>query len=193
MEVVARRELGWETALGVLRLVVGLALLVGIISLLGYRFREPLTQFGAWFVDRFGVGGIIVGTALADGIHFPLPPQFYLLTGIAGGYGGLVTFFAVLLGSELGSFLAYSIGSAAAKTKLAERVVAKPRAMLERVLARQGYLGLAVATLLPISWCILCLTIGAMRLPKRALGVLLVMRIPKLVLSYAVIVYAWHS
>lgn len=65
--------------------------------------------------------------------------------------------------------------------------------MLEGVLARQGYLGLAVATLLPISWCILCLTIGAMRLPKRALWVLLVMRIPKLILSYAVIVYAWHS
>lgn len=192
MEVAARRELKWETAVGVLRLVVGLALLVGFVSLLGYRFREPLTQFGAWFVERFGVLGVIVGTALADGIHFPLPPQFYLLTGIAGGYGGYVTFFAVLAGSEIGSILAYFIGGAAAKTAMVDRFVDKPRAMLERVIARQGHLGLAIATLLPISWCILCATVGAMRLPRRALFVLLAMRVPKVLLSYAVIVYAWQ-
>lgn len=188
-----QRELKWETAFAVLRLVVGLALLVGFVSILGWRFRDELTHFGRWFVGRFGVVGMIAGTALADGIHFPLPPQFYLFTGIAGGYGGYVTFFAVLVGSEIGSFLAYSIGGAASKTALVERFVSKPRVMLERIVERQGYVGLAIATLLPISWCILCGTIGAMRLPKRAFAVLAVMRVPKVLLSYAVIVYAWHS
>jgi membrane protein YqaA with SNARE-associated domain len=196
VEVAAQRELKWETAFAILRLVVGLALLVGFVSILGWRYRDELTHFGEWFVDRFGVVGMIVGTALADGIHFPLPPQFYLLTGIAGGYGGYVTFFAVLLGSEIGSFLAYSIGGIASKTKLVERFVSKPRAMLERVIDRQGYVGLGIATFLPISWCILCATIGAMHFPsskaKRALCVLFLMRVPKVLLSYVVIVYAWR-
>lgn len=176
-----------------LRLVVGLAVLVGFVSILGWRYRDELTHFGQWFVDRFGVAGMVIGTALADGLHVPLPPQFYLLTGVAGGYGGYVTFFAVLLGSEIGSFLAYSIGGAASKTMLVARFVAKPRTILERIIDRQGYVGLAIATLLPISWCVLCATIGAMRLPKRALAVLFVMRVPKLLLSFAVIHYAWHS
>lgn len=195
MEAAIERQLKWETAFAVVRLVIGLALLVGFVSFIGWRYREPLTHFGEWFVDRFGVAGMVGGTALADGIHFPLPPQFYLFTGIAGGYGGVTTFCAVLLGSEIGSFIAFSIGRASAKMKLVERFIAKPRAMLTRVIERQGYLGLAIATLLPISWMVLCLTLGAMDLPNRNRGfaVLAVMRIPKVLLSYAVIVYAWHS
>ncbi len=69
----------------------------------------------------------------------------------------------------------------------------QPRKLLERVIARQGYFGLAVASLLPVSFCILCLTAGAMRLPHKAWAVLAAARIPKVFLSYAVIVWAWHS
>ncbi|MCW5817245.1 MAG: VTT domain-containing protein [Labilithrix sp.] len=193
MEATAERELKYETAFAMIRLVLGLGALIAFVSLIGWRYRGELMSFGEWFVDRFGVAGMIAGTALADGIHFPLPPQFYLLTGIAGGYGGATTFLAVLVGSEIGSFVAYSIGRYFGQSRWVDRRMTKPRKLLERVLARQGYLGLAIASLLPISFCILCLTAGAMRLPYRAFGLLAAMRIPKVFLSYAVIVLAWHS
>ena len=54
VEVARERELKWETAFAILRLVVGLAVLVGFVSILGWRYREELTHFGQWFVDRFG-------------------------------------------------------------------------------------------------------------------------------------------
>lgn len=172
--------------------MVGIAALVGIVSVLGYHFREPLQRFGVWFVGRFGIAGLVVGTAVADGVHFPLPPQFYLLTGVAAGFGAVPTLLAVLTGSEIGSIVAFSIGRMAASTGVVARVVARPRAFLESFLARHGRLGLALAALLPISWCVLCATLGAMRLSRRELAVLLVMRVPKIALSYAVIELAWR-
>lgn len=193
MEATAERELKYETLFAAIRLVVGLGALVVVVSLVGWRYRVELQAFGQWFVDRFGALGMIVGTALADGIHFPLPPQFYLVTGIAGGYGGATTFAAVLLGSEIGSLIAFSLGRFAGRSPFVDRRMEKPRQLLTRVMDRQGYLGLAVASLLPISFCILCLTAGAMRLPNKAWLVLAATRIPKLFLSYAVIALAWHS
>ena len=76
-----------EVILGVVRLFVGFAALIGIVAVIGWKWRAELEHFGQWFVARFGAAGMAGGAFLADGLHFPLPPQFYLLTGMAGGYG----------------------------------------------------------------------------------------------------------
>src|SRR6478752_1245972 len=52
----------------------GFAFLAVVVGWLGYGFRDELSQFGSWFVSRFGVAGIIAGASLADGLRFPLPP-----------------------------------------------------------------------------------------------------------------------
>ncbi len=189
MERTARRE----TIIAVARLVASFAVLVAIVSVIGWAFRDELARFGTWFVARFGVGGIVLGAFLADGIHFPLPPQFYLLTGLAGGYSHAVSVLAVLLGSELGGLAAFSLARLAGKTKRLERWMASPRKLIDRMMAKRGYLGLALATLLPVSYCLLCMAGGAMGLPYKAYAVLGAMRVPKILLSYVLIVMAWHS
>src|SRR5687767_3626232 len=93
------REERIETILAVGRLVISMVVLIAIVSILGYAFRHDLARFGNWFVDRFGIVGIAGGSFLADAFHFPLPPQFYLLTGIAGGKSPWVVVSAVLIGS----------------------------------------------------------------------------------------------
>jgi len=186
------RQLKWEAAIAAARLVFGLLLLASIATLVAWAFRAQLEAFGHAFVDRFGALGLVIGTALADGLHVPIPPQFYLLTGIAAGFSHALTFGAVLVGSEIGCFLAFRIGHVAVRLRWVERRIRVPRAMLERFLTTQGHLGLAIATLLPISYCLLCITAGAMRLSNRAWLVLAAMRIPKLLVSYAVLVYAWR-
>jgi membrane protein YqaA with SNARE-associated domain len=181
-----------ETILAVVRIFVSLAILVAIVTLVGWLYRAELTHFGAWFVGRFGVVGMIGGAFLADGFHLPLPPQFYLLTGIAGAYPHAIVVSAVLLGSELGGLTAFALARFAGGASFVDARIAKPRALLRGMIAKRGYFGLALATLLPISYSLLCIATGAMRLPYRAYAVLAVMRVPRILLSYVVIVLAWQ-
>ncbi|HVH44913.1 MAG TPA: VTT domain-containing protein [Labilithrix sp.] len=185
------RETKYETAIAVLRVVVSFAVLVVAVSFLGWAFRDELSGFGAWFVDRFGVAGMVGGAFLADSLHFPIPPQFYLLTGIAGGYRVAIVVLAVLVGSELGGFTAFVLARGVGRSPMVARRLETARELLTKLIARRGYLGLAAATLLPVSFSILCMASGAMRLPYRAYGVLAVMRVPRILLSYAVIMLAW--
>ncbi|MBN9160064.1 MAG: hypothetical protein BGO98_41970 [Myxococcales bacterium 68-20] len=187
------RETKYETLFAVLRIVASFALLVAIVSLLGWAFRAELSRFGGWFVARFGLLGMAGGSFLADCIHFPIPPQFYLLTGVAGGHRVDVVVLAVLVGSELGGFTAFVLARGAGRAPVIARRLATARDLLTRMIDRHGYLGIAAATLLPISFSILCMASGAMRLPYRAYGVLAVMRVVRIVLSYVVIAMAWSG
>lgn len=186
-----RRELKWETALAILRLLVSFAVFVGLISFVGWAFRDPLSSFGHWFVDRFGVVGMASGAFLADSCHFPIPPQFYLLTGIAGGHDVPAVVLAVLIGSEIGGLTAFALARSVGGSPMIARRLKTSRELLTRLVARQGALGLALATLLPVSYSLLCMAGGAMRLPYRAYGVFAVMRVPRILLSYLAIVLVW--
>jgi membrane protein YqaA with SNARE-associated domain len=190
---VVDRALRLEATAAVLRFLLSLGVFIGIVSLVGWAFRSELTQFGMWFVARFGTAGMLVGSFLADGIHFPIPPQFYLLTGIAGGHRVGAVVVAVLLGSELGGLTAFSLARVLGRWQRIQRWLAAPRNLLTRMMEKQGYLGLVVAMLLPISYSLLCMASGAMRLSYKAYGVLAVMRVPRILLSYAVIAIAWRS
>jgi membrane protein YqaA with SNARE-associated domain len=183
----------YETALAVLRVLASFALLVGIVSFLGWGFRAELSRFGSWFVERFGVAGMAAGAFLADSLHFPIPPQFYLLTGIAGGHEMAFVVGAVLVGSELGGLAAFTLArSVVGRTPFVARRLETARRLLAGVIDRRGYIGLAAATLLPFSFSLLCMASGAMRLPYKAYGVLAVMRVPRILVSYLVIVLAWQ-
>ena len=186
-----RREEKGEAWLVVARLVLGFAIFVALVSLIAWAFREPLTRFGASFVGRFGLAGMGIGAFLADSVHFPIPPQFYLLTGIAGGRAHPGVVGSVLAGSELGGLAAFALGRALGNVRALSRRTTRERKLLTDLVARRGMFGLALATLLPVSFCLLCLSSGAMRLPYRAYAVLGIMRIPRIALSYAVIVLAW--
>lgn len=175
------------------RLVIGLGVLIGIVALIGWRYRAPLGHVASWFVAKLGVPGMMAGVVMADGFMFPVPPQVYLLTGIAGGYSYAVSFVAVAMGSLLGGLTAFSIGRLLGRAGFIEKRLQKPRMLLDRLIEKHGALGLVIASLFPVSYSALCMTTGAMRLPYRAYVVLGAMRVPKLFLSFLVITYAWHS
>lgn len=182
-----------EVVLGVLRLLAGLAALLAVVSFLGWELRSELEHFGHWFVARFGVIGLAGGSFLADGLHFPLPPQFYLLTGIAGGIGTAAALGSVLVGSVLGGFTAYALARRAVRLPFLERSFATTRTLLEKLKNAYGPWGLVIAGMLPISYFVLCVLGGMMRLRVREFSVLALMRVPRIVLSYALIVLAWKT
>jgi membrane protein YqaA with SNARE-associated domain len=187
------RDLPHETLVAVLRVAAGFAMFAALVTVLGWALREQMSSFGEWFVGRFGALGIVAGTFLADGLHVPLPPQFYMLTGLAGGHAAAHVDAYVLVGSELGDLAAFAGARVIGRSELVRTRVERPRRLLARLVERRGYVGLAVATLLPISFSLLCMASGAMRLPFKAYGVLAAMRVPRILLSYAVIALAWGT
>lgn len=190
VDVVGRRA---EAFWAVVRFVASFAFLLVVVSLAGWLYRAELTRFGNWFVAHFGVLGMSLGSFLADAFHFPVPPQFYLFTGIAGGHSAPVVVLSVLVGSELGGLTAFALARSFGGVRFIRNRVRTSSAVLARWMQKRGYLGLALATLLPISFSILCIACGTMRLPYRAYGVLAIMRVPRILASYALIVLAWTS
>jgi membrane protein YqaA with SNARE-associated domain len=180
-----------EILLGLVRLAAGLVALFAIVGFLGWAYRDELERFGAWFVARFGIVGMAAGAFLADGLHFPLPPQFYLLTGIAGGVGTAAALLSVLVGSVLGGFTIFTAAARVSRVAFFARRFATTRHMIVRLMRRYGVWGLVVAGMLPVSYFVLCVLGGMMHLRNRDYGVLALMRIPRLVLSYLLIVLAW--
>lgn len=182
-----------EGIAAIVRLALGVTFLLGGIALLGWLFRTELEHFGHWFVGTLGPFGMVLGSFLADGVHFPLPPQFFLLTALAGGSSLAVAFASVLLGSVAGGLFAFTLGRRAAGARWLERRTRASRSIVERLVRKRGLVGVAIAGLLPISFCVLCSLAGVMRLPLRAYAVLAAMRVPRLLVTYAIIVLAWGA
>lgn len=170
-----------------------MTLLLASIALLGWALRDELERFGRWFVETLGPFGMALGSFLADGLHFPLPPQFYLLTALAGGTGFAIAFPSVLAGSVAGGLVSFTLGRRAVQSRWLERQTRTSRRVVEALVLRYGLFGVALAGLLPISFFVLCAIGGVMHLRYRAYAVLALMRVPRLLGSYALIVLAWHA
>jgi membrane protein YqaA with SNARE-associated domain len=186
-----RPELYRTTVTSLLRLALAFGLFAGALALVAWRFRDELERAGSWFVAHFGVVGMASGTFLADAFQFPLPPQFWLLTAITGGGSQIAAVTAVIAGSVLGGFTAFSIGKKLSGVGFLERSSRAPRRLLQQILDRHGWRGLVVAGLMPLSYWLLCSAGGVLRLPYRAYGVLALMRIPRLILTYTLARMVW--
>ena len=187
------QELRRTTAHAVVRGAAGIGLFLGALALASYAARGELERVGTWFFERFGVAGMAFGSFLADGLHFPIPPQFYFLAAFAAGSARAVALLAVTCGSVLGGLLAFQLGRHVSRVGFVARRLAPARALVERMVTRYGYRGLIVVGILPVSYFGLCSVSGLMRLPLAAYGCLAAGRVPRLLVSYVLIAAVWEA
>lgn len=163
-----------------LRLIGGWLLLVLIVGVLGYAARDQCEAIARRFVATFGYGGMALGTLLADGAHFPVPPQFYLFFAVASeahlGWALLAITGASLLAGGLDFLLARS----AAELGWIARRTQRSRRLFASAFARFGLPAVLVANVLPIPFSVLCYIAGINRMPRSVLLTLFACRIPKL-------------
>jgi len=100
---------GKELAGFLLRLLLGLLVLLALVGTLSHYYREPLQGLGRGFVEHLGYWGMALGTLLADGFHFPVPPQFYMLITISSGASAPRALAAISLASVCGGYLGYRL------------------------------------------------------------------------------------
>ncbi len=173
------------------RLCAGLVALLLVVAGLASFVRPELTALGETFVARFGYAGMALGTLIADGFHFPIPPQFYMLMAITGGVPQLAALAAICAGSLFGGYLGYELSKRLGRVGFVARRLEGPRKSAERAFQRWGYRAALIASLLPIAYSVLCYLAGLNRLPIRFFAILAALRVPRLIIFYYLVRLGW--
>lgn len=173
------------------RFMLGLVIVCSLVALVGYFVREPAEALARGFVSRFGVWGMALGTLLADGFHFPVPPQFYMLLAVASSTPLARAFPAIAAASLAAGGLGYLLARWASRASWLSSKVGPYRHLLEKAFARHGYRTALLASLLPIPYSVLCYLAGLNRMPGPFLVLLGLCRIPKLLGFYGLVAYGW--
>lgn len=181
----------WELARILVRLVLGLGAFLGGIALAAHLARDELNALGLAFVERFGLAGMFAGVYLADAFSFPIPPQFYLLTAISGGGSQVEAVATVCAASVLAGYTGYHLAVRLARVRLFATRIQAVRPRVDRLFERYGYWAIAVGSLMPIPFSVLCYLAGLYRLPSRYFAVHLLLRVPRLFVFYALIRLGW--
>lgn len=184
-------EGGGELSRALLQLALALGALLGAVALASWLAREELEALGRGFVARFGIGGMFVGTFLADAFSFPVPPQFYMLTAITGGGSQPAALGAISAASLLAGQTGYQLAGRLSRVRLFARRIEASRPRIDRLFARYGYWAIAVASVTPIPFSVLCYISGLYRIPPRYFAALLLFRVPRLIAYYGLIRLGW--
>jgi membrane protein YqaA with SNARE-associated domain len=178
-----------EVALLLLRLIGGLVLLGGVVTFLASHFREQLTALGHKVIQGFGLPGMAVGTVFADGFQFPIPPQFYMLASIAAGSPPVPVLVALAIGSITGGHLGMLAARRARNIPFVRRTVES--GSVAALFRRHGPLAVVIGSIAPFPFSIVCYSCGLFRFRYRLFALVCALRIPKLVVFYAIIRSGW--
>jgi membrane protein YqaA with SNARE-associated domain len=175
-----------------LRILLGAAAMFVTMLVLVRTFRAQLEALGRAFVEHFGLGGIALGSFLADGVSFPLPPQFYMLLAIGADTPDLHTLLASAVGSLLGGAVGYHLARQLARFARFARWLERTGAgFREQLRGRKAYRNAVIASLTPVPFSVQCYLCGLYRLPLGAFAVILCLRLPRLAVFYYVIKAGW--
>lgn len=177
----------------VLRLLLVLVIAGSVAALLAAHFRPRAEGLARAFVSTFGLAGMALGTFLADGLQFPIPPQFYMLLAVASGVSPVPAFAAIAGASLLAGGLGYGLCGWAARWPWLARKTAEQRRLLLRAFDHYGHRAALLAMLLPIPYSLLCYLAGLGRLPRTFWLLLSVYRIPKLLVFYSLVYFGWSA
>ena len=180
-----------ELVLLVGRLVLGFVVLGLVVSFLATHYRPNLMALGERIVGSFGLPGMSAGTFIAEAFQFPIPPQFYMLTSIAAEQPPGPVLLAICIGSIFGGHTGMFLAGHAAKLAIVRRAL--ERGPLGKLFRRHGPLAVTIASLLPVPYSLLCYSCGLFRFRYRVFALACALRIPKLVLYYAIIRAGWMA
>jgi len=172
------------------RLGVSLAGLLLLSLILSQLFKTELEGLARLFYDRFGSGGALVGTWLADGFSFPVPPQAYMLLAEANG-AGLETLPAIVLGSLAGGVSGYLVAPVLMRFGWVRAWVRRSESKVTAFCERRWVMTTFLLSASPLAFSWLCYSAALYRVPKRNLALLCLLRIPKLALYQQLISWGW--
>ena len=174
-----------------LKVALGVGAFLGVVALASAYLRPQLEAVSHGFLGRFGLLGALVGAFLADAIHFPVPPQFYMLAAVTARAPQVPALCAISVGSILGGVVAYKVGAWLSHRRFARRWFLHTEERIHGLFRRYGYWAVVVASAGPLAFSMLCNTAGFYRMKYRFLALFLILRVPRLLFFYALIRLGW--
>lgn len=181
---------GYSAGQLALRLVVTLGLLVALSVGLSHWFKPEFERLSRQFYEQFGPWGAAVGTWLADGFNFPIPPQAYMLLAAAHGTTARV-FPAIVVGSLVGGVSGYLIAPVLNRFAWVAAMIERTQGKVKQLLEDRWVLGSVLVSLTPIAFSWLCYSAALYKVPRRTFALLCLLRIPKLALYQQLILWGW--
>lgn len=164
-----------------------------VVGTLAHWARPQCEAVARGFVSSYGYWGMALGTLLADGFHFPIPPQFYMLLSIASQASIPASLVVIVAASLVAGVVGYTGARFAANNAWVAARTERSRRLLERAVSRFGARAALIASLLPIPYSLLCYLAGLNRMPLRFLGLVCLCRIPKLMAFYLLVYWGWQQ
>ena len=172
------------------RFGISVACLLGTSLILSHLFKSELEDLSRLFFDRFGAFGAAVGTWLADGFNFPVPPQAYMLLAEANGTVGEV-FPAIAAGSLAGGVSGYLVAPVLMRFAWVRALVERSQSRVDVLCGEKWMMTSFLLSLSPIAFSWLCYSAALYRVPKRTFSCICLLRIPKLALYQQLVSWGW--
>ena len=167
-------------------------LIIIIFGVLGYLLKPELESAGTWVVSTFGIWGIAIGCLMTDLLTLPIPPDAYLLAGVAAHTEPWIVITAASIGSMIGGIGSYFIGRFFGNRSFAERIVAPFRAKGTDYINKFGTGAVILAALTPLPFSILCILSGMMGMSFSRLLFASTFRFPRMAMFFLLIEFGFN-
>jgi membrane protein YqaA with SNARE-associated domain len=174
------------------RALVGLALFVVALNVAGFFFEVHIVAAADWLFARVGLAGLVGAVIFADIIPSPIPPDALLLLlsrSEHAAHGLLVTVAIGLLSVGAGG-IGYGVGRLLGARPLGRAALDAIPAPARALVRRYGPWGVAIGALTPIPFSLTCWTAGLFRIGLGRTLLMCLFRIPRFLVSYALICLA---
>lgn len=177
------------TTRSLVRMGLGLLAALGLVILLARTLRPEVEHLGRALVQHGGYAGMAIGSLLADGFHFPIPPQFYMLLAIASATPAGWTLLAISVGSIGGGVLGFLVARRLGRIRWLEERFQK---RLQARGIRLGARGLFMLSLSPIAFSWIIYFCGVSNYKWRHVALVCAMRVPKLLVYFWLMRLGWE-
>jgi membrane protein YqaA with SNARE-associated domain len=173
-----------------LKLVVSLALLFGTLVVIGLLFEAELLAVAEATYQALGAPGLLGLVFVGNAVFSPLPSDVVLVvianSTLRSEWLWLVP--GVGLVSAVGGNVAWLLGRQLAQFPWAAPWLRQIRARHEGLLHRYDSWALILAAVTPSPFSLICISAGALGMPWARLAPIMLLRVPRFLLSYLVIV-----
>lgn len=173
----------------VFRLVVSIVALVLALGAAGLWLEAELFAAAQWVEVHVGLPGLAAIVFLADSITTPVPPDLALVviakSALRDEWWWIVPFLGLVsaAGGNVGFFLGAKLGG----TRLAERMVGRFRRTHGALIARRGWIGVALGALTPLPFSLTCWFAGMVGMRHSAVAATCLLRVPRFVAFYLIV------
>lgn len=166
----------------IIKFVIGVLLLMAVLGVVGYFFREPLLRWSQGYVNALGGMGVFIGFFAGDAFTLPIPHDAFSAFGLVGGMGFWEVVAWASLGCLVGASLGYLIGRGLSHTRWFKRMMGRRGDEMHLLARRYGAVLLILGALTPLTYSVCVWAVSALGMRFRLFFAITLLRIPRVAL-----------